>query len=469
MTVVPKRTALLKGETFAFEMTMQPNDYVNNYLAMGFQMDGYEALSDFKFRKKGDEAWTDILKPVIADEGYASISLPYRAAEITWEFTVSVLAETEVETVLLTLGFSGGNGMFAGINEVWDIVELDAPTFSPAAGTVAKNTAVTLSTAEKDAEIRYTTDGTEPTATSAQYTAPLSITTKTTLKAVTVKYGLCSKVTEAVYTLVAMPTFSASGLVERNSTVTLSCETTGATIYYTTDGTEPTSASNEYTAAITVDRPMTIKAIAILDGEQSLVNEAAYVFLRAPEFSLEAGVLEDGRVMQNSELTLTAADGAEILYTTDGTEPTATSTKYTAPIKLERKTTVKAIAVSGEETSLVAEAEYRVVPIKPEFSVKDSIVESGTTVAITAVGDAVIRYSVMGTVSASSPVYKNPIKITSEKTISAAAFLDDEMSEIVKAKYMVKVSCPVFTPTPGAVQAGTKVTIEAGNASIRYT
>ena len=67
---------------------------------------------------------------------------------------------------------------------------------------------------------------------------------------------------------VAAPTFSvASGTYYETKTVELSCETSGATIYYTTDGTTP-SASNgiEYTTSIIVSSTVTIKAIAVKEG-----------------------------------------------------------------------------------------------------------------------------------------------------------------------------------------------------------
>ena len=56
-------------------------------------------------------------------------------------------------------------------------------------------------------------------------------------------------------------TFSLSG-----TSLTLATETADATIYYTTDGSDPTSASNQYSAAITVSNGMTVKAFAIKAG-----------------------------------------------------------------------------------------------------------------------------------------------------------------------------------------------------------
>ena len=79
------------------------------------------------------------------------------------------------------------------------------------------------------------------------------------------------------------PTFSpAAGTYTEVQSVTLSCETQGATIYYTTDGTTPTSSSAVYSSAISVGETMTIKAIAIKNEIESALATAAYT-INLPE------------------------------------------------------------------------------------------------------------------------------------------------------------------------------------------
>ena len=57
-----------------------------------------------------------------------------------------------------------------------------------------------------------------------------------------------------------------AGTYSATQTVSLVSTTTGASIYYTTNGTNPTIASTRYTAQITVSQTTTIKAIAVMDG-----------------------------------------------------------------------------------------------------------------------------------------------------------------------------------------------------------
>lgn len=85
---------------------------------------------------------------------------------------------------------------------------------------------------------------------------------------------------EEVVGAVASPSFSlAEGLYSGVQTVTITSATPGASIYYTTDGTEPTTASTPYTTPITINTSTTLKAIAVVGSDISTVTTASYVIL----------------------------------------------------------------------------------------------------------------------------------------------------------------------------------------------
>lgn len=74
---------------------------------------------------------------------------------------------------------------------------------------------------------------------------------------------------------VKKPTISGTTPFVTSTTVTLECETTGATIYYTTDGTDPKLGS-VYSGALNITETTTVKAIAKVDDEWSTANEKTF-------------------------------------------------------------------------------------------------------------------------------------------------------------------------------------------------
>src|SRR5439155_1736406 len=151
---------------------------------------------------------------------------------------VPLTTTTTLRAMAAASGMSNSNVTSA----TYTIVQPAAPpTFNPAGGTFVGSVAVTLSTATSGATIYYTTDGSTPTTASSAYTVPVPLTTTTTLRAMAAASGMTnSSVTSATYTIqqsVAPPTFNPPGGTFAGSvTVTMSTTTSGASIYYTTDG-----------------------------------------------------------------------------------------------------------------------------------------------------------------------------------------------------------------------------------------
>ncbi|MDR2482789.1 MAG: chitobiase/beta-hexosaminidase C-terminal domain-containing protein [Treponema sp.] len=263
------------------------------------------------------------------------------------------------------------------------------PRASPETGTYTTTQSVTLSCATSGAVIYYTIDGTTPTASSPVYTSPVSVTAAATIKAIAVKSGMTdSDVMTAVYTVlskVAAPMASPeTGTYTTAQSVTLSCATSGAVIYYTIDGTTPTVSSSVYTSPISVTA--IIKAVAVKTGmADSDVMTAEYTVLDkvdAPTASPETGTYTTAQ-----SITLScAAGGAVIYYTIDGTAPTASSLVYTSPISVTA--IIKAVAVkTGMADSDVMTAEYTVLPnVDQTFTIE---YEQGTIILKNIEGAAV--------------------------------------------------------------------------------
>ncbi|MEE0985410.1 MAG: chitobiase/beta-hexosaminidase C-terminal domain-containing protein [Bacteroidaceae bacterium] len=258
-------------------------------------------------------------------------------------------------------------------------VPVETPAFSIKGGEVEEGTQVTISCATEGATVYYTTDGSAPSTSSAKYTGAITVSKAMTIKAMAAKDGnyTNSEVASASFTIkakevVATPAFSISGgEVEEGTQVTISCATSGATVYYTTDGSAPSTSSAKYTGAITVSKAMTIKAVAVKDGYYTNSQVASATFtIKGKEVVATPAISPNGGEYESSAtVTLTCAtEGASIYYTLDGSTPTTASTLYSKAFTLTESATVKAIATkSGYYTnSQVASAVFTITQPEPE-------------------------------------------------------------------------------------------------------
>ena len=204
--------------------------------------------------------------------GTASVT----AGSTNTSYTIRPNAGLTAGTYTATITVTYNDGATATANISFTVNALDVvatPTFDPVGGTYSSAQSVTISCGTSGATIYYTTDGTTPTTSSTVYSSAIAVSATTTIKAIAVKTEMTnSAVATATYTIntsatVATPTFSpAGGTYTSVQNVTISCGTSGATIYYTTDGSTPTTSSSVYSSAIAVSATTTIKAIAVKAG-----------------------------------------------------------------------------------------------------------------------------------------------------------------------------------------------------------
>jgi hypothetical protein len=383
-----------------------------------------------------------------------------------------------------------------------DTPRCEAPVFSVNPGTYNTDQIVSITCATSGAAVHYTTDGSDPVASSAIYTSPISVSgddASLTIKAAAIQSGmLTSAVTSGTFVIsydtCAAPSMSPSASTYNSGQmVTLTSNTSGAAIYYTTDGTTPTTSSAKYSEAIAVsgNTIITIQAIAVKSGmKKSSVSSGTYTIsyatCAAPVFDLAGGTYNTA---QTTRITC-ATNGATIYYTTDGSVPeTTSSNKYdsssTLTIAGEGSSTIKAIAVkSGMNPSVIAAVTYTISYGKcatPEFNIAAGTYNSDLSVTITCATSGVsIYYTTDGTtpssVSTNSAKYTEAISVTEgTKTIKAIAVKSEmKTSETASAMYIINYTAcaaPVFSPAAGTYNSDQTVTISTttSGATIYYT
>jgi len=162
-------------------------------------------------------------------------------------------------------------------------------------GSVTEGKTVSLSHELSGAQIYYTLDGSDPAAYGKLYSSPLLIDGSCTLKAMArFSDGTRSRVLTYAVTMAsaAAPTYSlisgsSSGtMVTAGSAIALKTASSGASIYYTTDGSTPTTESSLYTSPIVINSATTIKAISAGGGyKESSVSSFSFTVGTFANFS----------------------------------------------------------------------------------------------------------------------------------------------------------------------------------------
>jgi len=234
---------------------------------------------------------------------------------------------------------------------------IPAPDLSPGSGTYPPPLTVTISSSVTGAEIHYTLNGNNPTQTDPTIASggTVVLESSATVKAKAWRTGWStSSVAASTYTLkVATPTLSpAGGSYTSAQSVTVATSTTGAMIHYTTNGAEPTEADPTVASGGTVQvtKSGALKAAAWRTGATRSDTVAGTYWLSLGTVPTPGLAPAPGTYTSPQTVTATAASGATIRYTIDGSDPTFSSPLYTAPIAVGSTTHVRVKAFKADMT-----------------------------------------------------------------------------------------------------------------------
>jgi len=196
--------------------------------------------------------------------------------------TISVSTNETINAIAAASGYNN-SGVGSAIYTFTPEPTAATPTFTPPSGSYTTAQQVTITDATPGASVYYTTNGTTPSASSTFYSGPLTVANSQTVEAIAISPGYNeSPVATASYNLplqpAATPTFNPPpGIYSSAQSITISDSTPGAVLYYTTDGSTPTTASSKYTGPFTLSFTDTVQAIAVAPGySQSAVAVGNY-------------------------------------------------------------------------------------------------------------------------------------------------------------------------------------------------
>lgn len=184
--------------------------------------------------------------------------------------------------------------------------------------------------------------------------------------------------------------------VTAGTQIELKCDTAGAQIYYTENGTDPSANGKLYTGKITVTTDLTIKAIAKKSGFlDSKVTELRFYIINTgqdpnpgPEPSpgqvegVYANYMSGQNVPYGTDIYLYCdTPDATIYYTLNSTDPTTGSAHYTGPITINRDMVIKAFAVREGYTNSEVSVFYFYVdndePVEDDEVLPEDILSTG--------------------------------------------------------------------------------------------
>ena len=248
-----------------------------------------------------------------------------------------------------------------------------------------------------------------------------------------------------------------NGLFNTNQTVTLTATDNDPNlkIYYTLNGTAPTTSSTLYTGPLTISKEgtTTLEFIAV-DTAGNISNTVTRTYAIDTTVPTASANPIGGLYNTTENVSLSMSEAGNIYYTTDGSTPTNTSTLYSGPIMVSKNTTLRYIAIdeAGNISSVYTQT-YTIDKTIPTASanVKGGLYNTNKVVTLTMSEPGNIYYTLNGTTPTSKSIlYTKPITISSTNTLKYLAIDSaNNKSQIYTNIYTIDKTAPkVASTTP---------------------
>lgn len=244
------------------------------------------------------------------------------------------------------------------------------PTVSPASGSYGTGQTIALTTTTPSTTLRYTLDGTEPTASSSLYSTPFTNDVTRTIKVRAFRSGWTDSDTGfgsfwILEGALTTPSISPGSATYASPTlVSITSADPTSVIRYRLDGTDPDPASPIYTVPLLLTRTTTVRARAYRAGAlPSSVASATFTFASTGVSAPAVISSQGGQFTVQQTVTVTGPSGATLRYTTTGEDPVATDTAVpgNGQIAIPQSAILKVRAwESGLDPSPVSRADFRI-------------------------------------------------------------------------------------------------------------
>ncbi len=274
------------------------------------------------------------------------------------------------------------------------LFQVKTPTITPNGGTFSGSQSVTLSCATADAEIRYTTDGTIPTAGSILYTGAINLTATTTVKAIAVKSSMAdSTILSVTFTRYNGGGGGSSSGGSSSSTTTPATTTPGKTPNQPATAAAPVTATagQNSSASASIPEKSVTDAIAKAQADAKAQGKTANGTTVALNVTMPKGATSLTANLTRNSLNSLVSAGVTSLELNGSPVTVSFDTKALAEIQKQSSGNISITIVPNASLSASAKA---MIGTRPVYDLTVSYTKDGKNATVSSFGGGTATVSV---------------------------------------------------------------------------